>query len=185
VQITTKSTGDVETTNDKKDHNEEINNFENKRFEKSELMHSDTRSSPSSYVKTTANFDNAINDIKKILVLVLEQAIEDADKDSNSIIEQITSRRRNISNLAEELKKETVSNDREEKRTSVEVWQPVEVFKKAHYLKNRLHSLNERSEIDQIQLQRMLDNYSKIMSMIDEIMRKICQIEDSIIGNIK
>jgi hypothetical protein len=139
-----------------------------------------------SYIKTTANFDNAINDIKKILLFVLEQQIKDADKNSNSIIEQIASRRRNISNLVEELKNEIVSNEKDETRTSsVEMWQPVEVFKRAHYLKNRLHSLNETSKIDQIQLQRMLDNYSKTMSMIYEIMRKICQTEDSIIGNIK
>jgi hypothetical protein len=160
-----------------------MNNFESKRFEKSELMRS---ADIESYVKTTANFDNVINDIKKILVLVLEQEIKDADRDSNSIIEQITSRRRNFSSLVEELKNEIASNDRQEKGTSfVAMWQPVEVFKRAYYLKNRLHSLTETSEVDQIQLQRMLDNYSNTMSIIDEIMRKICQTEDSIIGNIK
>jgi hypothetical protein len=160
-----------------------MNNFENKKFGKSELMRT---VDIESYVKTTANFDNVINDIKKILVFVLEQEIKDSDKDSTTIIEQITSRRRNISNLTEELKNEIVSNDKEEKRAaSVEMWQPVEVFKRAHYLKSRLHSLNETSEIDQVQLQRMLANYSNTMSIIDEIMRKICQTEDSIIGNIK
>jgi ethanolamine utilization cobalamin adenosyltransferase len=35
-----------------------------------------------SYIKITANFDNAISDIKKILVFVLEQEIKIADKDS-------------------------------------------------------------------------------------------------------
>jgi flagella basal body P-ring formation protein FlgA len=72
-----------------------------------------------SYIKTTANFDNAINDIKKILVLVLEQELKDADKDSNTIIEEITSRRRNISNLVEETKNDIALNNSE--RTSVEI----------------------------------------------------------------
>ena len=117
MQITIRDTRDADKKNEKRIYNKEINNFENKRYEKSELMRSDA--AIESYIKTTANFDNAINDIKKILVLVLEQELKDADKDSNTIIEEITSRRRNISNLVEETKNDIALNNSE--RTSVEI----------------------------------------------------------------
>ena len=67
MQITIRDTRDADKKNEKRIYNKEINNFENKRYEKSELMRSDA--AIESYIKTTANFDNVINDIKITLVM--------------------------------------------------------------------------------------------------------------------
>jgi septal ring factor EnvC (AmiA/AmiB activator) len=131
--------------------------------------------------KAEPDISKVVDDMREILLFLLEKETKALDRDLSMLNQEIHSVKRNFMDLVQEIKVE-ISDNLKGSEKQVEA---IEVFQKVHNLADKLDAINEMSEEASIRLQMKLDRQSKFTSTLSNLMKKISTTQDTLVQNLK
>jgi hypothetical protein len=103
--------------------------------------------------KAEPDISKVVDDMREILLFLLEKETKALDRDLSMLNQEIHSVKRNFMDLVQEIKVD-ISDNLKGSEKQVEA---IEVFQKVHNLADKLDAINEMSEETSLRLQMKLD----------------------------
>lgn len=131
--------------------------------------------------KEELNFIKVLDDIRHILLLVLEKELTNVDRDLNMINQQIHSVKQSMVDLVQEIKMDIGENAlSHENQITI-----ADIFNMQLQLKHKIDAMSEMGEMESLRLQMWMDRHSEFMATLSNIMKKISTTQDSLVQNLK